>query len=649
MKILTTQNPYYDSLGFVWIKAENWYCRIYRYPSVYGGYPSEITFFETEEAINRDVNTRMKQWREPTPEEIDAIEKDLETITAPDLVFEKKINDKKQSQYTDVLNSLTHNCVRVLEINYREQTLIVQCMNCGEKRKVSFFEMEKLTQCPHCRAEVGEKFWGVGLNVIGGDVFGDRKIQVRDMKQTKTIFTKVQPKKKKEFVFYMDDNEEKLTILCVTNSMEVKGDKISSRYILNWEASYSWREGSKATKLYGKNSTKDCDFIDLILEVSSLGNDNSLRTDHVHWVGSKNATSFLIDHQKFFHKIGFFDFMDNSREDLTYCENRVRIECVMLKYISLLGQYPTFEQIVKAGHGVLAANVIRNITYIRKADIRDAVKELEEELNLDTPSGIKALKLPKYVAKYLKEQKAGVEEYKFWIQHWAELNFSKENFEKFVGDAAFRFLKMENHFDASFVELVGRGYDPQKLKTYIVKQKLQGLTLLKDYLDMCEEAGIEPDPYPYHLQKMHDDVVDICKNVKYDPEYVRSRQGTARDVVTLARELLESKKRFPANFKDYIVLFPTEKQEFFNEGNAMHSCVGPYMRNVNKGENIVYYIRKADDPATSYVTAEWSKAKEGHGQILMSNNRECSDENAYAFATWVADTIQLGIDRGMVV
>lgn len=648
--------------GYVWMKDEDFFCRGFFDKYYYeNARIRNLIFFETEEDLEKDpCSVKGKSWREASDDEMVIIRKSLCPYETEKFAYKRKNNAKGYGEYMPILDSLRHECAKVIRIDYRKCELTFLCLNCGKETTVSFFDLDKVT-CSHCGAkEVHRDRWA---NTLLKVIKGDAPFSIYAVKKNKSIRLnpEQQPLKKKEFVFTVDDQEEKLSILCVTNKLVMKDSKfsnvmdISVGHTLNWVASYSWKEGSIARKLYGGSSTRDCDFIDLILEVSCLNNDDSLRDSRTHWYGSKNALSFISDHKVFFKKIGFFDFLEKSSDDLKYngryYKLNIRTESVMLKYISLLGQFPTFEQIIKAGHSILAADVINTITDTTKYGIRKTMNDWEEGLDLDTSSGVKALQIPKYVAKYLKETNAATEEYYFWMSHWNDMNLSKENFEKFVGDIEFQFLKMQNNLSLDFVALVRQGYDPHKLKRYIVKQQEGNpLYLLIDYLNMCEDSGIKPDPYPYHLEKMHDDVVDICKNIQtsYDESYVKRIQSEARDLVSKTRNKLEEKTRFPADFKEYIALFPTEKQEFFNEGNAMHSCVGPYMRNVNAGNNIVFFVRKKDDIAESYVTAEWSKKKLGVGQVLMSNNRECTDKKALAFATWVANTIQLGVDCGTI-
>ena len=445
-------------------------------------------------------------------------------------------------------------------------------------------------------------------------------------------------------------DEERFNIYGITQKIVAKPEKakIVVSNVLNWVASYSWKDGVTAKKLYGHGKTKDVSFVDLVTEISSLGICASF-DEEGQWMDSKNGYQFIVDHRTFFEKVGFLDFLKVQK-----LNQNTKVQAILVKYMTLLGEFPVFEQVIKAGHGNIVAAIMKNASGNREI-VKEEIHRWDTILNMDTTSGAKALKIPKYVSSYLASVNADAKDYLFWIKNWETFNFSKEQFDEFVGDPEYAIFKAEDVFnnpESKYLPLVEQGYDPQKLKKYAVSQgtPLTSLFLLKDYLNMCEDAGIKPDPYPYQLRKMHDDVRDVAKNISmtYDESYVKRIQSESRDIVAKTRQVLEDKVRFPSDFKEYIALFPTEKQEFFNEGNAMHSCVGPYMMNVNAGNNIVFFVRKKEDPAMSYVTAEWDKDAGGVGQVLMSNNRECSDRKAAAFAEWVANTIQLGIDRELI-
>ena len=534
-------------------------------------------------------------------------------------------------------------------------------MNCGKKFMVSW-----LTKYPEC--DCGQKTDGYGWHVRAVNTDGAvlpthnyiyQKTRSRslasagvvDLGYTHNAATIRFDQKAKKTVRVEVVDEETFNIYGITQKVDIKEEKktIVVSDILSWIASYSWKDGATARRVYGKEKTKDVSFADLMLEFTSLSSYEDFRSDPRYFLGSKNASQFILDHSEFLTKIGFIDYLRLHNHAPN--ESRNQVENDLIKYITLIGEYPVFEQIIKAGHSNLAAAILRSVQYASKEGIREILAEWKKILDIDSSSGAKALKLPRYVSSFLAASNATIEDYRFWIKNWDYFGLSKEQFEEFVGDTEYVIAKVEDLFNYDYLELLKRGYNPQKLKRYLVKQCYRKSGhLLVDYLDMAEDCGIEPDPYPYQLIKMHDDIADIAGKLSsvYDESYVKRIQSEARDLVAKSRQFLEDKSRFPADFKDYLVLFPTEKQEFFNEGNAMHSCVGPYMKNVNAGNNIVFFVRKKDEPGESYVTAEWDKNAGGVGQILMSNNRECSDPKAQAFATWIADTIQLGIDRKLI-
>ena len=58
---------------------------------------------------------------------------------------------------------------------------------------------------------------------------------------------------------------------------------------------------------------------------------------------------------------------------------------------------------------------------------------------------------------------------------------------------------------------------------------------------------------------------------------------------------------------DFVIVVPETLQDFTDEGNMQHNCVGHfYHDSISRGENLVYLIRKKSTPNHSYITNRYS-------------------------------------------
>ena len=53
------------------------------------------------------------------------------------------------------------------------------------------------------------------------------------------------------------------------------------------------------------------------------------------------------------------------------------------------------------------------------------------------------------------------------------------------------------------------------------------------------------------------------------------------------------------------------QEELKKEGEALHHCVGTYMERVRKGETMIFFIRRKEEPEKPYYTLEW------HGKVVQ--------------------------------
>lgn len=82
---------------------------------------------------------------------------------------------------------------------------------------------------------------------------------------------------------------------------------------------------------------------------------------------------------------------------------------------------------------------------------------------------------------------------------------------------------------------------------------------------------------------------------------------------------------------DFVVVVPKTLQDFTDEGNMQHNCVGHfYHESISQDRNLVYFIRKKSTPNRSYITNRYEVAYHETVETRMFANAYNDDDKARA-------------------
>lgn len=131
-----------------------------------------------------------------------------------------------------------------------------------------------------------------------------------------------------------------------------------------------------------------------------------------------------------------------------------------------------------------------------------------------------------------------------------------------------------------------------------------------DYLIACDWLRLDFSDtkvlFPHNFREMHDN---------YTTQYFewvsnQEKNKAKKEAATLNLRMASMAKKF-AFLGDFsldgiCVVVAKSKMELIDEGAALHHCVGKmgYDKRQARGESIICFIRKTDEPFTPYVTAE---------------------------------------------
>lgn len=160
----------------------------------------------------------------------------------------------------------------------------------------------------------------------------------------------------------------------------------------------------------------------------------------------------------------------------------------------------------------------------------------------------------------------------------------------------------EKCFD-DYLYLISKGYDYRRLYQYLtddiytyqgISDISEGLTLLKDYINMCEQMGVPYEKYPKSLKLAHD-LASKNLEIKVNNE----QQELFKEVINK-----DDYKNLEYKGTYYSVVNPKTTDDIVNEGRYLHHCVGSYVNTVIKGATKILFFRNNDNIDKPLITLE---------------------------------------------
>lgn len=438
----------------------------------------------------------------------------------------------------------------------------------------------------------------------------------------------------------------------------------------NKKYSYRYTIGQPITcKKYLKTTEKDVSALEMF-------HINSQTIRHTHdryfFEGAINEYDFFIKNEKFLSKCGLFKLLQD------YTSRINNITSFMVLYLCLIQEYSIIELLVKMGHTNLVEDIFKLLYSSGTKDkINENVETLSQLINKETTKGTLALRIPPYIADYLKSQKAPLSTYLFWRDIYEIENISKENFEKFLSmpekiiisseisdNGGGRWWNNTRWSDLDIQEIIKYdGYNLNKVFKYVYKiattkiyDQRYHLTvfkdtfqMLEDTLVMAEQLNFELEQYPDNLSQIHDQLTKVIqeKKEKIQNEAVEKiaitcekaiQEACESNAVTLPKKAIEQ----------YCCVMPKSQQDFTQEGQQQHNCVAGYCSRVREGDCIIFFVREKNSPNNSYVTAEIRQS--GLGQVMYSNNRRVPTETlVYQYCKFICKTILRGVEKNEII
>ena len=310
---------------------------------------------------------------------------------------------------------------------------------------------------------------------------------------------------------------------------------------------------------------------------------------------------------------------------------------LFIAYFYLYCCYPAVELLIKMDKPIIIGKILKTCVRAGNRNALDAnIERLNKLLNPEATKGNQALKLPRYIVDYLYEKDASLLHYEVMCDIYElDDSLSKENFEKISRSQEFYRIINFCHGACSYGKfekvpnVMKYGYRLNEVIKYLDKQinthtksteKDQGYLLqcMEDTARMCDLMQIPLDKFPKDIIKVHDRISELYRQKQNEV------QNEAIEAVKKKYDTVVEKVNKHTPIDELFITLPGSSRDIMDEGQQMHNCVGSYITTVAKGDTVVFFIRKKEDPQTSFITAEYQSGK--LRQIYYKNNRPVYDE-----------------------
>ena len=131
------------------------------------------------------------------------------------------------------------------------------------------------------------------------------------------------------------------------------------------------------------------------------------------------------------------------------------------------------------------------------------------------------------------------------------------------------------------------------------------------------------------LEQYYDD----NRGFDYNAEQLMQIEDAEKEKAILAQEekIFDLEK---LDLDDLQIIVPHSLEDFVDEGTQQHNCVGSYYHNsIAKGENLIYFVRKKNNPTKSYITCRYSIIDKASVETREVNNTPVKNVSPTLFPT----------------
>lgn len=113
----------------------------------------------------------------------------------------------------------------------------------------------------------------------------------------------------------------------------------------------------------------------------------------------------------------------------------------------------------------------------------------------------------------------------------------------------------------------------------------------------------------YHKYNIFE-ILDINRTLSFNIEAIKKyiEDEKNKSLTKNLQEIKELENLFEN--EKYLIVVPKNVKDLISEGKMQHNCVGHfYNKSIKQGQNLIYFIRKKEDPNHSYITCRFNRSK----------------------------------------
>lgn len=264
-----------------------------------------------------------------------------------------------------------------------------------------------------------------------------------------------------------------------------------------------------------------------------------------------------------------------------------------IEYLVKLGLYNLVTDVLEHSYGLYINTKGNSLTKILKCD-KSLIKLLVQVNACD--SDIRFLEFARKRGVFFNS-----EEYKKYCNYYG-------HHERLIKATKYTTIyKINKYFDS----LSSEQKPQQHCNYYYIQNDAKYSNLATDYCDYlgwCKDLHYDMSDsfvlFPKNFRQAHDETSKTWNEHKSEIDKEKLEKLEKRYMKTIYPKLL---KMFNYHSDSLMVVIPTCKSDFTNEGHSLHHCVSGYAERALKGETTILFVRNIKEPEKPFYTCEINK------------------------------------------
>ena len=174
-------------------------------------------------------------------------------------------------------------------------------------------------------------------------------------------------------------------------------------------------------------------------------------------------------------------------------------------------------------------------------------------------------------------------------------------------------MELANKVKASRSDIknVNANANLKKLLNYVVKHGIR-LAEYNHYYGLLEDMNINHDGaylYPADFRRSEQDIEAECRVLRARDKGGMSEKNELIRKIAQGLYNMPDLKEFFSGSNGLVVYVPESSEDLIREGAHLHNCLGTYIDRFARGDTLIFFIRRMEDPTAPYVAMEYRNGR----------------------------------------